>query len=205
MQQHAILPPSEAIEVDSQLVSLQWSPLEQKNQLMAATKSGTCMIWSQGFNSNSSSHLTDPILTDSAWHCDQTFQTHSQPGETSHFLCLARVILCAVSSQSETARVSVFNLCHAVTLSWLEAPSPWRWPRSDSLQGKPQSQGIESPFGPHTVAQQQLPWFRPGTVACAAVMQNATFQVQYEPHASMIIALTNLSEWGALAYNKYSC
>ncbi|CAL8464556.1 g4091 [Coccomyxa elongata] len=73
-----------------------------------------------------------------------------------------------------------FHLSSApVAVRWLEAPSCWRWPRHPLSQDAAEPQGIESPFGPHTSAQDELPWIRLGTVACAAVMHNATFQVSW--------------------------
>lgn len=74
-----------------------------------------------------------------------------------------------------------------VTVRWLEAPSCWRWPRHLALQDAAEPQGIESPFGPHTPPQEELPWIRMGTLACAAVMHDGTFQVSPCPVMSPAI------------------
>ncbi|BDA49571.1 hypothetical protein COCOBI_14-1900 [Coccomyxa sp. Obi] len=140
-EEHALLSIPGEDNTNRKTTSLEWSPADSKRQLLAADRSGKCMIWSQ----TSANTCTDSMITGSDWQFQQTFHLSSAP----------------------------------VTVRWLEAPSSWRWPRHPLSQDAAEPQGIESPFGPHTSAQEELPWIRLGTVACAAVMHDATFQVAW--------------------------
>ena len=175
-QEHAVLDIPAAPGAEERLLSLQWSPANQRALLLAASSTGRCLVWAQP----PADQCQDGLISISDWHCHEACCTAAEPGVRSS---ATKVLPCMHGARMRGPRGKVTLSMHyvAVAVRWLEEPSPWKWPAANS--GNSPTHGIESRFGPHLPgpgspkAGPGLHWARLGTLAFACVLQDASVQV----------------------------